>query len=204
MKSSSAIVENNMDLPENLKKVLADVNKAIRARRSVLLIGKPGCGKTMVARRAGFLPHELDAKYQEISAIQRMSGLENNKAIPQPFRAPHHTVSVTGLVGNGKHFRPGELSLAHGGVLFLDEVDEFPRRCLEAVAHAYEHKCVEFGLNSQWLRGLPADFALIGAMSIPDVEALRANEFATPILQGLSDRKKRVVDILGFDVVITL
>lgn len=181
------------ELSDHLQGVLNRVNTEIARNKSVLLVGHAGGGKTMVARRAQ--ARIAEARQRDISAIHRMACLSNTPEwVPNPFRAPHHTVSVTGLVGDGRNFRPGELSLAHGGVLFLDEVDEFQTRCLEAVARAWENKCVEYGLCSQWLRGLPADFALIGAVNEPEYEELTRN-WAT-----YQDRRKRLLSILPFDV----
>jgi len=187
------------ELPKRLQSVLNKVNAALAVGKSVLLLGRAGSGKTMVARRAQARIDE--AKQRDLGAIYRMAGFSDTSVwVPNPFRAPHHTVSFTGLVGDGKAFRPGELSLAHGGVLFLDEVDEFQTRCLEAVAHAWENKCVEYGLCSQWLRGLPADFALIGTMNIPE-------RFYSPDGYDLSEyrrHKSRVLSILPFDVEIEI
>jgi magnesium chelatase family protein len=104
---------------------------------SVLLLGAAGTGKTMLARRlTSILPELNAAERDEASKIHSVAGLLGHGAGPlqtRPFRAPHHTVSSTGLVGGGTPARPGEVSLAHAGVLFLDEVHEFRKSTIEAL-----------------------------------------------------------------------
>jgi len=134
---------------------------------SLLLIGRTGCGRTILARRliptmhatASFLAGEVDR-------VLRSSGLQYGRpddGVLVPFRAPHHTVSLGGMTGTfrkGWDWRPGELSLAHGGVLFLDEVEQFSRRVLDAVLEAHRTGSVALG-------GIrpPAHFRLIAAAS---------------------------------------
>ena len=133
---------------------------------SVLMIGPPGTGKTLLARR---LPHLLPplepASCLESALIYSITGRKRNgqEAVP-PFRAPHHTVSYVGLVGGGNPPRPGEVTLAHHGVLFLDEMPEFRRQALEAL-----RECVEEGAISVVRAGVsvrfPARFQLVAAMN---------------------------------------
>ncbi|MES2318745.1 MAG: YifB family Mg chelatase-like AAA ATPase [Pseudomonadota bacterium] len=139
---------------------------AAAGSHSVLLIGPPGAGKTMLASRfAGLLPPMTDDEALESAAVQSLTGgFAAERWKVRPFRSPHHTSSGVALVGGGPVPRPGEISLAHCGVLFLDELPEFDRRVLEVLRQPLESGRITIARAAQHT-DFPARFQLIAAMN---------------------------------------
>ncbi len=156
---------------------LADVRGQRQARRALeiaaagahhlLMIGPPGSGKSMLASRIpGILPPMTDAEALETAAIHSLRGSDHLRRNwrCRPFRSPHHTASGVALVGGGSNPRPGEISLAHNGVLFLDEMTEFDRRVLDVLREPLETGVIHIARAARQAE-YPARFQLVGAMN---------------------------------------
>jgi magnesium chelatase family protein len=156
---------------------MRDVRGQVHARRALevaaagghhlLLIGPPGCGKTLLASRlTGLLPDASEADALEAAAIVSVSGrgLDPARWRERPYRSPHHTASAVALVGGGAEPRPGEISLAHNGVLFLDELPEWDRRALEVLREPLESGVVTISRAARQ-NEFPARFQLVAAMN---------------------------------------
>ncbi|OGE19041.1 magnesium chelatase [Candidatus Daviesbacteria bacterium RIFCSPHIGHO2_02_FULL_41_10] len=133
---------------------------------NILLKGPPGAGKTMLARSfPSILPPLTFEEAIEVTKIYSIAGLldsNNSLVTTRPFRSPHHSASYVGLLGGGNNIRPGEISLAHRGVLFLDEVAEFPRQSLESLRQPLEDRRITISRASGSI-SLPAQFVLFAA-----------------------------------------
>jgi magnesium chelatase family protein len=144
------------------------IEVAMAGGHNMLLIGPPGAGKTMLAKRIPtILPPMSFEESLETTRIHSVAGLlpsESGLTASRPFRSPHHTISDAGLVGGGPIPRPGEVSMAHNGVLFLDELPEFPRNVLEVLRQPLEDRKVTIA-RAQMTLTFPASFVLIAAMN---------------------------------------
>src|SRR5690606_15933904 len=140
---------------------------AAAGEHHLLLCGPPGCGKTLLASRLpGLLPPMTETQALEAAAIASATGREVGPGHwrQRPFRAPHHTASAVALAGGGSEPRPGEISLAHHGVLFLDELPEWSRQALEVLRQPLESGTVTVSRAARQCE-FPARFQLVAAMN---------------------------------------
>ena len=148
--------------------LIESIVMAAAGGHNMLMIGEPGCGKSMIAKRIPtILPKMTEEEALEVTKLYSISGLlksDQSLILQRPFRAPHHNASLNALIGGGNLATPGEVSLAHNGVLFLDELAEFSRRTLDALRQPLEDKRVTISrVNGTNI--YPANFMFIAAMN---------------------------------------
>ncbi len=139
---------------------------AVAGGHNMAMVGPPGAGKTMLAQRLPTIfPPMSQREIEEVTKIYSVAGLLKNKYISRrPFRSPHHNISPVGLIGGGRYPRPGEISLAHRGVLFMDEFTEFQKQALEGLRQPLEEGRVVI-TRAGYSVEFPADFMLVAAMN---------------------------------------
>ena len=178
--------EYNISIEENIKKSYQEENTldfkdvqgqeamieyivvAASGGHNLLMIGAPGCGKSMIAKRIPtILPSMTETESLETTKIYSVSGLLRGKEHlikNRPFRSPHHNASTNSLIGGGNNATPGEISLSHNGVLFLDEIAEFGKKTLESLRQPMEDQVVTIS-RVRYTNTYPASFMLVAAMN---------------------------------------
>ena len=228
LKDLIEILNNEKTYNENINKVIlppqerkysdfSDVNGqillkravqiAVAGRHNILFIGPAGTGKSMIAQRIpGIMPNMTDEEALEVSKIYSVCGLLNSKEPIlkiRPYRAPHHTVSPQALSGGGRVPKPGEISLAHKGVLFLDELAEFKTNTIEVLRQPMENKTVSIARVNASI-DYPADFMLVAATNpckcgyYPDRSKCSCNE--AQVKKYLSRISKPLLDRVDITV----
>lgn len=147
---------------ENVRRAM---EVAAAGGHNMIMVGPPGAGKSMMAKRMpGILPPLTMEEALETTKVHSVAGLTQHLIVERPFRSPHHTITDVALVGGGQNPRPGEISLAHNGVLFLDELPEYKRTALEVLRQPLEDRKISVVRNRLSVE-YPASFMLVAAMN---------------------------------------
>lgn len=168
-----AVVKNNKTDEKSIK--LAEIRgqelakkaliTAIAGRHNIIFSGPPGAGKTMLAHAAlGLLPEMSEAEMLETTKLHSLAGETTDIVTSRPFRSPHHTSTILSIIGGGQKLTPGEISLAHNGILFLDELPEYPRAVLESLRQPLEDKKVSL-TRANARSTYPSNFLLLATMN---------------------------------------
>ena len=173
---------------------------AASGRHNIVLYGPPGTGKTMLARAfSNILPSLSFEECLEVTSIHSIAGVLSDSLITHPpFRSPHHTASYVSLVGGGATPKPGEITLAHRGVLFLDEFPEFERRAIEALRQPLEERNINV-VRSKGSALFPANFILIAAMNPPERDGIEQSRFEKKISGPIIDRVDMWIEVGNID-----
>jgi len=173
---------------------------AASGRHNIVLYGPPGTGKTMLARAfSNILPNLSFEECLEVTSIHSIAGVLSDSLITlPPFRSPHHTASYVSLVGGGTTPKPGEITLAHRGVLFLDEFPEFERRTIEALRQPLEERNIHV-VRAKGSALFPANFILVAAMNPPDRDGIEQSRFEKKISGPIIDRVDMWIEVGNID-----